>query len=195
MRYQLRTLIALVSVFVLGLGVVNLLYPFNSLRYGDKCEITDALSYPYNDRILLHLRQAFSGKLDCIWRSPTSELSMGRATDCKFDAIWTNSPDLPDARELTICDCISAEGSYTNEAKYVSEMPSLEKLKSFTAIGQYVELFGPEGAFIDGTGYNWQVFSIESEDEIKVMTVYIRDRRDNSPPRTVVYYGTLEAVN
>lgn len=80
-----------------------------------------------------------------------------------------------------------------NEAKYVSEIPSLEKLKSFTSIDQFVELFGREGAFFDEGLFNWQVFSIESKNEIEVMKVFI-DRRDNTLPRTEVQFGVLKTV-
>ena len=104
----------------------------------------------------------FAGKLECAWFNSTIGSSPDATNNCEFNAIWTNGRGMGAESEprLTLCDYNDAEENFSNLAIRIATIPSVEKLKSFTTVDQFVELLGNQRGFSDGYGHNWQVFSL-----------------------------------
>ena len=72
------------------------------------------------------------------------------------------------------------EGSFTAMTTLVSTLPTLDQLKSFERLEQFVELLGPQRGFHDGWSHGWMIFKPTGESEVAVMSIFLNHGLGNT---------------
>ena len=70
--------------------------------------------------------------------------------------------------------------SYTAHTTMVKTLPTLDHLKSFETLEQFIEMLGPQRGFHDGWSHGWMIFTPTGESEVTVMSIFLNHGLGNT---------------
>ena len=196
-QFKLKALMLVVVTAAIGLAVYDHFYPFNQIRAGVTCSVSQAAEYRGNDSFRVDLESPFTGVLKCEYIDP--RITYAPTDDPLFlNAAHVNSRSMGGRFEprLELCDFSHKNESYSSVATLVDSLPTIEKLRTLTTVSQYVDLLGQQRGFSDGWTHGWLLFAIIDDNEIEVMSIFLHHGPgNNNDPELVFRHGMLKAIS
>ena len=176
------------------LAVYDHFYPFNQIRAGATCSVSQAADYRGADSFRVDLESPFSGELKCEYIDPRITYA---ASDMRLslNAAHVNSRSMGGRFEprLELCDFSHKDETYSSVTTFVDTLPTIEKLRLLTTVTQYVDLLGQQRGYSDGWTHGWLLFAIIDDNEIVVTSIFLHHGPGNdNDPELVFHHGMLK---